>query len=248
MNAVVNVGFDYAALDQSDRDAVREAGVRIRLRMARTAQDIIEIGRDLIAVKERVGHGGFIRWIEAEFGMSDQSAANFMNVVRRFGGEIPNGLEFKPSVLYALAAPSTPQHVVEEVVERAESGERVTKDDVKALKEKYEAENADLKSKLNDYKLKEKDAKATSTDAMQQVEELRAELNKLRDERDTLKFKINQGIRPSDGKVAADPLDDMGVLEKQVARIMDAWNAAAPDARQEFLHRIDAPIMDRQFA
>ena len=248
MNAVVDVGFDYAALDQGDRDAVREAGVRIRLRMARTAQDIIEIGRDLIAVKERVGHGGFIRWIEAEFGMTDRSARSFMQVADRFASKSETVSDLTPTILYALAAPSTPEPVVDEVVERAATGERVTKDDVKALKEKYEAENADLKSKLNDYKLKEKDAKATSTDAMQQVEELRAELNTLRDERDTLKFKINQGIRPSDGKVAADPLDDMGVLEKQVARIMDAWNSAAPDARQEFLHRIDDPIMDRQFA
>jgi ParB/RepB/Spo0J family partition protein len=49
-------------------------------------------------------------------------------------------------------------------------------------------------------------------------------------------------------KVAADPLEDVGALERQVARLMDAWNAAGPDARQEFLSRIDQPIMDRRFA
>lgn len=49
-------------------------------------------------------------------------------------------------------------------------------------------------------------------------------------------------------KVAADPLADVGALERQVARLMDAWNAAGPDARQEFLARIDTPIMDKRFA
>lgn len=45
-------------------------------------------------------------------------------------------------------------------------------------------------------------------------------------------------------KVAADPLTGPLALEKQVARLMDAWNAAAPEAREEFLGRIDAPVMD----
>ena len=48
-------------------------------------------------------------------------------------------------------------------------------------------------------------------------------------------------------KLAADPLTDTLAAEKQVARLMDAWNAAGPDARQEFLLRIDQPIMDQRF-
>lgn len=49
-------------------------------------------------------------------------------------------------------------------------------------------------------------------------------------------------------KVAADPICDVEASEAQVARLMSAWNAAGPDARQEFLARIDAPIMDRRYA
>ncbi|WMT72768.1 hypothetical protein [Bradyrhizobium sp. Ash2021] len=37
--------------------------------MSRTAQNIVEIGRDLIALKERVDHGGFLPWVESQFGM-----------------------------------------------------------------------------------------------------------------------------------------------------------------------------------
>jgi ParB-like chromosome segregation protein Spo0J len=46
-------------------------------------------------------------------------------------------------------------------------------------------------------------------------------------------------------KVAADPLGDAEACERQVARLMDAWNAAGPEAREEFLLRIDAPVFDR---
>lgn len=46
-------------------------------------------------------------------------------------------------------------------------------------------------------------------------------------------------------KVAADPLSDALASEKQVARLMDAWNAAGPEAREEFMLRIDAPVFDR---
>lgn len=49
-------------------------------------------------------------------------------------------------------------------------------------------------------------------------------------------------------KVAVDPIGDAEACEAQVARLMSAWNAAGPDARQEFLSRIDEPIMDRRFA
>ena len=43
-------------------------------------------------------------------------------------------------------------------------------------------------------------------------------------------------------KPAADPLEDVGALEKQVASLMNAWNNAGPDARQEFLCRIGATL------
>jgi hypothetical protein len=56
-----------------------ETADRIRQRMTRTAQDIVEIGRELIAVKDRVGHGNFLPWIEREFRMSEDTAARFMN-------------------------------------------------------------------------------------------------------------------------------------------------------------------------
>jgi uncharacterized protein with PIN domain len=49
-------------------------------------------------------------------------------------------------------------------------------------------------------------------------------------------------------KLADEPLNDMEAAEKQVAALMSAWNKAGKAAREEFLSRIEQPVMDRQFA
>lgn len=49
-------------------------------------------------------------------------------------------------------------------------------------------------------------------------------------------------------KLADDPLNDAEAAEKQVAVLMSAWNKAGQAAREEFLCRIDRPIMGKQWA
>lgn len=46
-------------------------------------------------------------------------------------------------------------------------------------------------------------------------------------------------------KQANAPLSPEMVIERQVAALMNAWNAAGPEARQEFLESIDTPVFDR---
>jgi hypothetical protein len=46
---------------------LEEAAARIIDRIKRTIENIIEVGRELRAVKERIGHGNFQLWIESEF-------------------------------------------------------------------------------------------------------------------------------------------------------------------------------------
>lgn len=49
-------------------------------------------------------------------------------------------------------------------------------------------------------------------------------------------------------KLADDPLNDAEAAEKQVAALMSAWNKAGQAAREEFLLRIDRPVMDHRYA
>jgi hypothetical protein len=107
--------FDYSSLDTDVRIFVQDKAQSIHARLKRTAEDIIAIGQDLIEVKARLGHGQFLPWLQSEFGMSRQTSHDFMRVAERFGDECRNFLHLPVSILYELAAPSTPDAVIEMV-------------------------------------------------------------------------------------------------------------------------------------
>lgn len=80
--------------------------------------------------------GGFEGWIEQRLSVSRRTAYDVLAVYERFGGEkVCDALHTLPRrVLYALAAPSTPDAVVTEATERTTNGETVSLADVKAMK------------------------------------------------------------------------------------------------------------------
>lgn len=118
--------FDYGQLDSETRIVVQQRTGEIKALMKRTAQDIIEIGEKLIEVKERLPHGAFGGWLEAEFEWSEPTAQRFMRVADRFKSVNLTDLTIAPSALYLLAAPSTPDEARQEAISRSEAGERIT--------------------------------------------------------------------------------------------------------------------------
>ncbi|MEY9782287.1 hypothetical protein [Sinorhizobium fredii] len=71
--------------------------------------------------------------------MAERTARNFISVATRFGDKTAIVADLQPTVVYALAAPSTPDDVVEEVTERASNGETFTAADIKAMKDEQRA-------------------------------------------------------------------------------------------------------------
>lgn len=118
--------FDYAALDSETRIVVQQRTTEIKALMKRAASDIIEIGQKLIEVKARLGHGHFYGWLGSEFDWTPMTASRFMNVADKFKSNNLLDLNFAPSALYLLAAPSTPESIRVEAIERAEQGETIT--------------------------------------------------------------------------------------------------------------------------
>lgn len=117
--------FDYGTLDLDTRSFVQTKTAEIRILVKQTAQGIIEIGQRLLEVKEKLGHGNWLPWLETEFGWSDDTAHRFMNVAQNLP-QIPHGAEFQMRALYLLAAPSTPEPAREEALSLAESGEKIS--------------------------------------------------------------------------------------------------------------------------
>jgi hypothetical protein len=120
------VPFDYTALTEPDRQFVADQVGAIRSLVERTAADIIDIGRRLLAVKDRLPYGQFGDWLAAEFAMTARTAQNFMNVARAFKNETVSDLRIGTKALYMLASPSVPETVREEAIERSEAGEHIT--------------------------------------------------------------------------------------------------------------------------
>lgn len=167
----------YSDLDTEVSVVCSQAAERIRTRMKRTAEDIIEIGSDLTLVKDTIDHGLFLPWIEAEFEMSERSARKFMAAYERFGKLPQNGdLEsFQPSALYALTTAS--DEVVDEAMELAKQGKVSSaaiaklKAEKKKLNEKYNVEKAKAKN-LSDQNA---ELHGRETDLLDNVQWLEAE-------------------------------------------------------------------------
>jgi hypothetical protein len=143
--AVTLSRFDYSSLDATVADEARTAAMRIKERYHGFKNGLLEVGRDLLMIKEKLGHGNFGNWIKAEFTMTDRSAQNLMNAARfaNANSEIVSVMPLK--AIYMLAAPSTPDAVRKEIVGKLEKGERPAMSEIKkqiALVKKEEAQAA----------------------------------------------------------------------------------------------------------
>jgi hypothetical protein len=142
LSAVEQMQFDYAALDPDTRGFIAERAEAIHALARRTAQGIVDIGRLLAEVKERVGHGQFLSWIDHEFDWSQPTAWRFMNVYEQFKLCNLNNLSIDVSALYLIAAPRTPEPVRHAVLEQAEQT-HVSFSDVKRIIREERAKRED---------------------------------------------------------------------------------------------------------
>jgi flagellar biosynthesis GTPase FlhF len=111
--------FDYGELVPPIANQVKAAAERIRSGLLKS---IIETGKDLILVKQKLEHGQFGPWLEAEFGWTERTAENYMNVARKFAEKPEIVAIFPPTALYELAAKSTPDAIRDEIVNEAKAG------------------------------------------------------------------------------------------------------------------------------
>ncbi|MEO0770818.1 MAG: DUF3102 domain-containing protein, partial [Cyanobacteria bacterium J06649_4] len=123
--APINALFDYDGLEVGQREIVQQRTGEIRERLRRSAQDIWEIGQKLSDVRSRLQYGQFLAWIKAEFGWSQRTAYNFMNVYETFGDRFANlaRVNIATSLLYQLASPSVPEELRDQVLRAAQQGE-----------------------------------------------------------------------------------------------------------------------------
>jgi hypothetical protein len=91
----------------------------------------------LTEVKERLPHGKFLSWLKGEFGWAERTAQNFMRVYELSKSANFADLTLDISALYLIAARSTPEPIVREVLERAKN-EPMSHAEAKRLLREYQ--------------------------------------------------------------------------------------------------------------
>jgi hypothetical protein len=120
-------GFDYETLSPDVADAARAARDRIK---AKFRSALYEIGRDLIDMKAKLGHGHFGRWVAAELDFSLRTAEIYMKASKFLEGKSESGaiLPFPSKAIYALAAPP---EIAQQVLAEADAGNLISADEIR---------------------------------------------------------------------------------------------------------------------
>src|ERR1700722_8875490 len=80
--AAISKPFDYTKLAPDVAEALRKQTARIRERIKTTAGAIIEIGCDLLAVKQQLDGRWFCEWVNLECGFNIRTAQRYMQAAK----------------------------------------------------------------------------------------------------------------------------------------------------------------------
>ena len=225
--------FDYATLPAECAAEVRTVAERIR---TRTALAVIETGRDLIRVRELPAmRGRFGAWCTAEFGMSRQTAYRMIQVAENLGG-LSHSETISPTVLYAIAAPSTPEPVRAEVETRAAAGERISVAEVERLKREagaaeeirlqLEGERAAMRAVAEQARRDVESAKAKAARARAAAEDA------VRQAREDAEQAARDKAEALADQALARRRDELAEVERRAAAALDAAQAHQATARR----------------
>lgn len=177
--------FDYEQVPVDRRGFVLQKTAETQWLLKRTAEDIVTIGDNLLAVKEKLPHGLFGKWITSEFQMSHDRANVFMNISKRLGTKLrgPRNFDLGIEVLKELASPFVPDSYADQVI----SGQITpTLEDIKQAKiEARLAKEAAKRAEANALAAQQqlfnvKDASQSEIDALsRQMEALKQEMETL---------------------------------------------------------------------
>jgi hypothetical protein len=90
LNDESNLAFTYSQLNPEQRELALNAAIEIKARERAIWENILAIGNKLIEVKQSLGHGYFLAWIEKEFGWSERYAQKYMKIASELTNEFLN--------------------------------------------------------------------------------------------------------------------------------------------------------------
>lgn len=129
------VNFPIYELSDEVVKIVRVAADTIHATLRKTLMGLIVIGEQLKAVRAALPHGTWLPWLSAEFGMSERTARNYIQLADAFPS-LKSAIiaDLPPTGMMRLAA--APPEIRDAIVKRLESGEMLTGKEIdQAIKE-----------------------------------------------------------------------------------------------------------------
>ena len=139
--------FDYSQITSDNQILIQQRTYEIKNLIRRTASNLIEIGQKLHEVKKLLGHGHFGHWLRTEFNWSVATATKMMQASQRFKNVNFTNLNFSPSAIYLLAAPSTPATARQDALTKAQQGQAITYTLAKQIVHDHKSQKQSLISK-----------------------------------------------------------------------------------------------------
>lgn len=136
--------------------------VKIKFYLNQTAQNIIEIGKELTAAKNEVPHGQWQAWLQDNFSLSQSTAQRFMKCAERFGKSATlRDLNYGQMIqILALPEAETEKFIAEKAAEGKPVEDMTVKtlrDEVAKYKADYETEKAKVENLFADFEQVQKD-------------------------------------------------------------------------------------------
>lgn len=126
----IPIRYDYGALPADLAETARSCAQWVRdtyqALEATTLETMAEIGVRLLQAKETVGHGGFMRWVQVECGVSHSTALRMMALAETFGSDhIRHVTNLPRRLVYDVVARSTPDDIRADFKAKVEAGEAI---------------------------------------------------------------------------------------------------------------------------
>jgi hypothetical protein len=109
---------------------LQEAAQKIRTLRRAATEHAIEIGRELLRVKEKTPHGAFVRWVEKSCEFKIRTAQDLMKLAREAETDAKLVALMVPSTLRVYLSKKTPPAVRDTILKRIENGEHVSRSDL----------------------------------------------------------------------------------------------------------------------
>lgn len=109
---------------------LQEAAQRIKALCRAATEHAVEIGRELLRIKESLPRGTFVKWVETACNFKIRTAQDLMKIAREADSNAKLVALMVPSTLRVYLSKTTPSAVRASILKRLENGEYVSRNEL----------------------------------------------------------------------------------------------------------------------